>query len=211
MNDVAELLRTVDLPYKVKFYGVTDEMFDELVTPDMKAELIDGVLVVHSPISLEHDDIGGLIRTLMRVHSESRAIGKTFGPDGLVVLATGRRFAPDSFFVSLPRVPIPRTKEFHGEPDTVLEVLSPSNRDDDLFDKRPAYQEAGVGEVWFVDPENREVLIDRRLPDGSYTNDTITAGRAASNVIPGFWIDVDWLWQDPLPSTEQCLKQILGP
>jgi len=38
MNDVIELLRTVDLPYKIKFYGVSDELFDELITPDMKAE-----------------------------------------------------------------------------------------------------------------------------------------------------------------------------
>jgi hypothetical protein len=29
-------------------------------------------------------------------------------------------------------------------------------------------------------------------------------------VIPGFWLDVEWLWQDRLPSTLACLRQILG-
>jgi Uma2 family endonuclease len=191
MNDVIELLKTVDLPYSVRFYGVSDEMFDELVTPDMKAELINGVPVVHSPTSLEHDDIGGFVRFLQRGYADAKRIGKVYGPDGLVVHATGKRFAPDTFFVELSRVPVPRTKEFHGQPDAAIEILSPSNRDGDLLDKRPAYQEAGVGEIWFVDPENREVLIDRLQPDGMYTTETITSGRNMSNVIAGFWIDAD--------------------
>jgi len=29
-------------------------------------------------------------------------------------------------------------------------------------------------------------------------------------VLPGFWIEVAWLWQEPLPSTLACLRQILG-
>jgi hypothetical protein len=29
-------------------------------------------------------------------------------------------------------------------------------------------------------------------------------------VLPGFWLAVDWLWEDPLPSAMEILKQIKG-
>src|SRR6516165_8010724 len=91
--------RTVDLPYTVRVAGVTEEMFDELVDEDTRAELIDGVLIVHSPASPRHDNISGFVRTLMRMFAEGRGLGKVFGPDSLVHLATCRKFAPDVFFL----------------------------------------------------------------------------------------------------------------
>ena len=50
-------IRSIDLPYMIQVYDVTEEMFDELVDEDTKAELIDGVMIVHSPASMEHDDL----------------------------------------------------------------------------------------------------------------------------------------------------------
>jgi hypothetical protein len=32
-----------------------------------------------------------------------------------------------------------------------------------------------------------------------------------SQELPGFWLDVRWLFEQPLPSTVDCLKQILAP
>ena len=57
----------------IQVYDVTEEMFDELVDEDTKAELIDGVMIVHSPASMEHDDIGGFMRGLMSFYSEARS------------------------------------------------------------------------------------------------------------------------------------------
>jgi len=31
-----------------------------------------------------------------------------------------------------------------------------------------------------------------------------------STVVPGFWIDVDWLRHPKLPSVKACLRKILG-
>jgi hypothetical protein len=28
--------------------------------------------------------------------------------------------------------------------------------------------------------------------------------------LPGFWLEVAWLWQEPLPSVLGCLHQILA-
>jgi hypothetical protein len=35
------------------------------------------------------------------------------------------------------------------------------------------------------------------------------SGNLISKEIKGFYIDVDWLWKDPMPSSFECLKGIL--
>jgi Uma2 family endonuclease len=199
--------QTVDLPYTLRIHGVTEEMFDEWADEDTKAELLDGVMIVHSPATLEHDDISGFIRTLMRCYAEATKAGHVLGPDTLVHLATCRKFAPDALFVKKGRLPKPRPKVYEGSPDLILEVLSPSTRDDDLEDKRPAYREAGVREIWYVDSENEEVLVDRAA-GLRYAEKTIRRGKLRSTVLKGFWIDVRWLWSDPMPAVTECLRQI---
>jgi Uma2 family endonuclease len=201
-------LRTVDLPHSIRIYPVTEEMFDEMVDEDVKAELIDGVMIVHSPAAGRHDDVAGFLHTLARCYAEDRGAGRVYGPDYLVHLATCRQFAPDVFFLQQDRVPTPVPDVFEGAPDWVIEVLSPSNRDYDLEEKRPAYREAGIRELWFIDPEEEHVLIDRRR--GKRYTTTVATGRVTSTALPGFRVESAWLWDEPLPNVMTCLREILG-
>jgi Uma2 family endonuclease len=204
-----DLLQSWQVPYTLRVYNVSEELFDDLVDEDTRAELLDGVMIVHSPASLERDDIAGFIRTLMRAYAARRRFGKVLGPDSIVHLASCRKFAPDLFFVQAGRLPSPRPKEFEGSPDLVLEMLSPSNRDFDLNDKRAAYRQAGVREIWFIDAANQQVLVDRRRGK-RYVEEVIAGGRVTSAVLQGFWLEVDWLWEDPLPDELDCLQAILN-
>ncbi|TDA70264.1 MAG: hypothetical protein D9V47_02110 [Clostridia bacterium] len=43
-----------------------------------------------------------------------------------------------------------------------------------------------------------------------YRRSDHTEGHLASHSLPGFWLEVSWLWQDPLPAALLCLRQILG-
>jgi Uma2 family endonuclease len=208
MVEVKFGLRTVEVPYTIRLYGVTDEMFDEMVDEDTKAELIDGVMIVHSPATLRHDNVAGFLRTLMRCYTADKELGLVLGPDGLVRIKKGRRVGADLFFLNKDRVPKPLPKEYKGVPDLFLEVLSPSNRDDDLDEKRPLYREAGVKEIWFVDPDEQQIILDRRRGQ-RYITKTIHTGRVESAVVRGFWIEADWLWSDPLPNEMQCLRDLL--
>src|SRR5438477_12408166 len=88
-------LRAMDLPYTLRLYGVTDEMFDELVDEDTRAELIDGVMIVHSPASIKHGNLTGLLRVLMRGYSEETDVGIVLGPQSLIRLGRGRGGGPD--------------------------------------------------------------------------------------------------------------------
>ena len=102
-----------------------------------------------------------------------------------------------------------RGKQFEGAPDLVVEVLSPSNRDDDLKDKWPRYREAGVPEIWFVDYEKEVVIVGRKRKRG-YGTTHVDEGKLSSTALGGFWIDVEWLWEEPLPGGLTCLRQVLG-
>jgi hypothetical protein len=55
----------------------------------------------------------------------------------------------------------------------------------------------------------RSIRVETLSSEG-YRSRTLTEGRLASTVVPGFWIDVTWLWQEPLPPVLGCLRQILA-
>lgn len=210
MIELPEKLRKADLPYSLRLHGVTEEMFESLVDEDVRAELIDGAMIVHSPVSFRHDRVGNFVRSLLLFFTDEKDLGIVNGPDALVRLAANRQFAPDAYFVAKEQLPDPvPEKVFNGVPDLVLEILSPSNRDHDLEVKRPAYRKAGVGEIWIIDPESQEVLVDRKRKRG-YTTTQTGEGRIASSVLSGFWIEAAWLWADPLPRAPACLRTILG-
>jgi len=203
-------LSGIDLPYMLRVYGVTEEMFDEMVDEDTKAELIDGVLIVHSPASVEHDRLVTFIAGLLHFYAGSVQVGLVLGAsNALTRLSTGRRVAPDIFFFAEARVPSPLPKQLEGAPDLVVEVLSPSNRSYDLIEKRAVYRAHGVREVWFVDPARRQIILDR-WRDTDYVEETSMEGRVTSAVVDGFWIDASWLWAHPRPNPLTCLDEILG-
>lgn len=61
---MAQLLlndRQVQTPFLVRMFGVTERDFDELTDEDTKAELFDGVMTLHSPGTLRHDDLTGFL------------------------------------------------------------------------------------------------------------------------------------------------------
>jgi Uma2 family endonuclease len=203
-------VKTVDLPYSVRLYGVAEDLFDELADEDTKAELIDGVMIMHSPASLQHENTGNFLGGLMRFYAKTKSLGLMIASgNGIVHLSSGRKLAPDGFFIRNECVPSPLPKQYEGVPDLVLEVLSPSNRNDDFIDKRKIYREAGVAEIWFVDNQHKQVIVDQKQTKG-YLENIVTKGKLLSIAIKGFWINVDWLWQEPLPDELTCLQEILS-
>ncbi len=102
-------------------------------------------------------------------------------------------------------MPPRRPKLFDGAPDLLLEILSPSNRAIDLEEKRPAYRAAGIREIWFIDPAEERVLVDRKSGRG-YVEEVYTSGRVESQVLKGFWLDVGWLWREELLDEWECVS-----
>jgi len=62
-------------------------------------------------------------------------------------------------------------KSVKGAPDLVVEILSPSNEKHDRVKKHAKYKEAGVKEIWYIDP-TAEVVDVYKLENGKYFADT---------------------------------------
>ena len=97
---------------------------------------------------------------------------------------------PDVFIVCDPQKLDERGTR--GAPDWVVEVLSPSTARHDQFVKVPAYERAGVREVWLVHPIDCTLTI-YRLKAGRYGRATRRElkGRTPLTAVPGVTIDWD--------------------
>ena len=79
-----------------------------------------------------------------------------------------------------------------GAPDWIAEVLSPATARHDQIVKIPAYERAGVREVWLIDPIDRTLTL-YRLEEGRYGRATRLElkGRTPLTAVPGVTIDWD--------------------
>ena len=79
-----------------------------------------------------------------------------------------------------------------GAPDWVAEVLSPGTASHDQIVKLPAYERAGVGEVWLIHPIDRTLRI-YRLEAGYYGRATVLElkGQTQLTAVPDVTIDWD--------------------
>ena len=201
----------LEAPHTVHIHGVTPEEFEEVASraEGIKVELMDGVMIVHSPEKTRHERIFMFLATLVNVYVRARGLGEVLGSMETVHLSECRRVKPDLLFVSKERISIVTEDHVRGAPDLVVEIPSESTRHEDLGMKRPIYREAGVREVWLVDYVERRVIVDRRR-DGEYEEEVLTSGELRSEAVEGLRLKVDWLWRDPLPDPVECLKEVGG-
>ncbi|MEO6167934.1 MAG: Uma2 family endonuclease [Chitinophagales bacterium] len=65
-------------------------------------------------------------------------------------------FQPDILFISSGNIKGIKNNGFYGSPDLVIEILSPSNAQYDLIQKKKIYERCGVKEFWVIDPMSKE-------------------------------------------------------
>jgi Uma2 family endonuclease len=88
----------------------------------------------------------------------------------------------------------------------VIEIIGPESRGRDRGEKFYEYEEAGIAEYGLIDPIRRQAEF-YQLVDGTYRLMPIADdGIFRSQVLNGLWLNVNWLWQDPLPKKATILK-----
>jgi len=98
-----------------------------------------------------------------------------------------------------------------GVADLVIEVVSDDSVARDLDDKLSEYQEAGVPEYWIIDPRPRRqrALFYQSDEAGRYQPVPVASdGVYRSQVVPGFWLRVEWLWE--LPDPQLTFGEVAG-
>jgi Uma2 family endonuclease len=186
----------------------TEEEFYEQEDEDSPYQYLGGELVCE-PVSDLHQDLSSFLNALLRYFLDERGGGV------LLVAAYPMRLdplwspEPDLMVVRDGRRHLIGPQRLEGPADLVIEIASPSDQRRALRLKLPRYRQAGIPEIWVTDSYVRSVRVEI-LEGGTYRVREVTAGRLDSVTLPGFWIDVAWLWQRPLPSVAACLRQILA-
>lgn len=194
-------------PYTLIKPGVDFEEFLRLSDEDTKADLIGGELIVHSPASTLHEQIFAFLLRLLAGFAEERGVGVVLGSRLPIRLSDRDAPEPDLMFVE--RASMSRLKDnaLEGAPEFIVEIGSPSTQGYDLGRKKVLYLQHGVREYWVVDAENRVLHVFRPgAPEARFSS-----GRVTSAALAGFWLETDWLWQNPLPPVARALHQILSP
>ncbi len=199
---------TVEPPFLLVKPFVTEEDFYRDATEDSDWEYLDGRIVMHSPASKWHEDRFRFLLTLLSGYLDERGGAVVLGSRYPMRLDARWSPEPDLLVVRDERRHLLGTNRLEGPADLVIEIASDSDPGLDVREKLPRYRAAGIDEIWLVNPFEQIVLAEVREPDG-YAARRLAAGRLTSRVVPGFWIEVGWLWQERLPSTLACLREML--
>jgi Uma2 family endonuclease len=167
----------------------------EAAPDDQKAELINGVMVM-APAPLDiHEKLQLFLLTLIRTYVEEHNLGEVRGSRTGVELTIDEVYQPDVLFVTQDQLGVIRRHGVVGAPDLVIEILSASTAAYDRGDKRRTYEHAGVRELWLIDPYGPAGTEFYHLIEGRFLPVVPDAqGILRSIAVPGFWIDVTWLW-----------------
>ena len=127
---------------------------------DQRAELIDGVFYnMASPTGI-HQFFGGEIYAQIRdyIRRKGGNCMPFVAPFDVQLDRDDRTMVEPDVLVVCNRDQI-RNKAIDGAPDFIVEVLSPSTREKDIWLKLHKYRKAGVREYWIVDPDGKTVTV----------------------------------------------------
>jgi Uma2 family endonuclease len=166
---------------------------------DVPFEVIDGEVRQVSPCSGDSSRVSANISTALGVFNEAHDLGELFVSEGGFILSRNALIlvAPDIAFVRTENIPLDYDFQsfFPGPPDFATEVLSPTDRADDVIVKIEPYLAAGTRLVWKADPVLRlvEVFRPNHAPKSFYLGDTLDGGE----VFPGLRLSVSSIFRAP--------------
>ena len=174
------------------------ERFYEELTEEIKAEFINGEVLVQSPARYEHTTAVKLLLKLVDTYVERHQLGFVVAEKALVCLPRND-YEPDlCFFGKAKAAQLHRGQMKFPAPDFIAEVLSESTESRDRGLKFEDYASNGVAEYWLVDAEKEQVeqfLLGRECFEakGAFAEGTIR-----SEVITGFEIPVRAIFEPRL-------------
>ena len=186
------------------------EEFLDWADEDTTAEWVDGEVVMCSPASRRHQEIGLFLGQVVGLYVEHRGMGRILVPPFQMKLADSGR-EPDLLFVASEHLGWLKETYLEGPADLVVEIVSPESVGRDRGEKFYEYEQAGIPEYWLIDPQTQRAEFYRLTEGDRYRFVSPDAeGIYRSEVLSGFWLRVEWLWQEPFPALEDVLLEIEG-
>ncbi len=160
----------------------TFDDFCEMVREDQKADLINGEIYMASPENTDANELFLWLATLMNSFVRKRKLGKVYGSRVAVRLDDQNAPEPDILFVRTEHLDRVHRGRIAGPCDLAIEIVSPEQV------------------VHFLRLGARNRYREVRPQKGEYQSEVLT----------GFWLRPEWLWQDPLPDELDTIQQILS-
>ncbi len=188
---------------------MTYEEFLDWADEDTYAEWVDGKVERMSPASVQHQKVSGFLASLLRLYAEDNGAGQVLAAPFQMRLSDVRRGRePDLLFVLHQNEGRLQNSYLDGPADVAIEIISPESALRDRGAKYAEYEAGGVREYWIVDADARRADFFVLDAEGRYQRASpVSGGNYTSAVLPGFWVNIGWLWQTPLPSVRSVLKE----
>ncbi|MFW6388175.1 MAG: Uma2 family endonuclease [bacterium] len=188
---------------------LTAHDFLDWLEPGKHADLIDGEVSMHSPVSTRHADLLNFLDRLLGSYIDRHELGRLYREVVAVRLSGRNVFLPDLAFYRASRLEAVKATHIDGPPDLVVEVLSPRTAERDVGPKFAEYEQHGVDEYWVLDPETLAHRFYRR--DGEELVEYASGEEhIASEVVPGFFVLRSWLNPVALPKLDTALAALAG-
>lgn len=168
------------------------------MSEDEPGELVQGRLVEEEVPDAIHELAVTWLTTVLRLWLGGR--GFVLGSELKVMVAprTGRK--PDAVVFLEGSAAPPKRGPINAPPDIVIEVVTPSPRDErrDRVEKMADYARFGVRYYWLVDPALGSFEIFVLTPAATYEKRIGVTGGSIGDVpgCPELLLDVDGLWQE---------------
>jgi Uma2 family endonuclease len=188
-----------------------DEFLDWL-EPGVFADLIDGEILMHSPVSLLHGNLTNFLDRLLASFIEHQGLGGVVHREVIAVRMSQRSVVmPDIAFYTREQEALFQEMHIPVAPTWVAEILSPTTALNDVGRKFAKYEEYGVKEYWVLDPKALAHRFysrrDNLLLEFGQNEEIIRSG-----AIPGFWVKRSWLDRQLRvnPTVAEALAQLVA-
>ena len=178
------------------------------IAENLDTELIRGVMKEKMAAQYPHEWIFAWLMSILRPFVTHRKLGRVLGSRTAVKISGSDGRLPNILFVRADNTDIIRKDAIYGVPDLVIEIVSENDRPSDLIPLEADYRDLGVPEIVFIDPRKKRVRYLRKSGT-DYDEATLTNGRLTFGGIPGFWIEVEWLFADDKPEEFTVTKQLI--
>jgi Uma2 family endonuclease len=173
---------------------LTAEQFDNYAfEEDKRYELDEGELIVTDRPPYNHNRVSLRLLCALANYFDANPIGEALISENVYAIGPRTRRSPDAAVILGNRYEeLKDATVIPIIPEIAVEVLSPDESTRALFRKIRQYFDAGVKEVWVIDPESEtaQIFTSPRLPD----EDLSSGDALTSPLLPGFALPIGRLF-----------------
>lgn len=200
------------LPDREQVFRMSYEEFVTQIDESAHAEWVNGEAIVFMSPKERHQALANFLEVLITLFVDFFELGIVRdAPYEMRVDPAGPAREPDLLFIAHDHLDRVTENGLAGPADLVIEIISEESFKRDRDDKFYEYESAGIGEYWLFDPRPRRQRAEfYRLSEAGVYQPILpdAEGRYHSMILPGFWLQSAWLWQNPLPHPLRLLPLI---